>query len=76
MSEGLNGGDSMPEIIFVLAVTVFVFALFLLVFFIKYRSDSDDEQVPSCTACDCHRSQGQHKRSLRYHKQIEEDIRP
>ena len=65
----------MTEIIFVLAATVFVFALFLLIFFIKYRSDSDDAQMPKCTPCDCHRSRGQLKRSLKYLKQIEDDIR-
>ena len=65
----------MTEIIFVLAATVFVFALFLLIFFIKYRSDSDDAQMPTCTPCDCHPSQGQHKRAFRYLKQIEDDIR-
>jgi hypothetical protein len=66
----------MTEIIFVLVATVFAFALFLLVFFIKGSSDSDDAQMPTCAPCACHRSRGQLKRSLRYLKQIEKDIRP
>ncbi|MGD8522569.1 MAG: hypothetical protein PVF56_15585 [Desulfobacterales bacterium] len=55
----------MTEIIFVLAATVFVFALFLLVFFIKSRSNSNDAQMPTCAHCDCCRSHGQHKPSLK-----------
>jgi hypothetical protein len=49
----------MSEIIFVLTATVLVFALFLLVFFIKDRSVSDDGPRPTCARCNCQRSQEQ-----------------
>ena len=52
----------MSEIIFVLTATVLVFALFLLAFFIKDRSVSDDGPRPTCARCDCQRSQEQGKR--------------
>ena len=51
----------MTEIIFVLAATAFVFALFLLTFFIKGRSDRDDIPRPTCARCDGHCSQDRRK---------------
>ena len=66
----------MTEIIFVLAATALVFALFFLTFLIRGRSDTDDAPRPTCARCDCHRSQDQRKRPLGHLKQIEKDIRP
>ena len=66
----------MTEIIFILAATVTVFSLFLGVYFIKDRSDSDNRQRPACARCDCHRGQQQHDPPLRHPKQIEKEVRP
>ena len=63
--------DSMTEIIFVLAATVFVFSLFLLVFFIKDRSDRNERGKATCARCDCHRSQERHVRPDGHPKHIE-----
>jgi hypothetical protein len=63
------------EIIFVLAATVFVFALFSLVFYIKGRTDSKEAQLPTCARCDCHRRQETHERLFKYQKHTDEDIR-
>ena len=66
----------MTEIIFILAATIVVFSIFLVVYFIKDRSDSDNRQSSACARCDCHRGQQQHDRPLRHPKQIEKEVRP
>ena len=66
----------MMEIIFMLAATAVVFSLFLGVYFIKDRRDSDARQRPACAHCDCHGSHPQYDRFLRHSKQIQKDIRP
>ena len=66
----------MTELLFVLAATISVFALFLLVLFGHKRSDGDEAGRPSCAQCDCHRSQAQNERSCtRPGKTEDEDIR-
>jgi hypothetical protein len=65
----------MSEIIFVLTATVLVFALFLLVFFIKDRSAGDNGHRSSCTHCGCQCSQEQHEHFLGHPKSIEKNGR-
>jgi hypothetical protein len=60
----------MSEIIFVLTATVLVFALFLLVFFIKDRSVSDEGPRPKCARCDCQRSQEQREHFRGHRKPV------
>ena len=64
------------ETIIILAATVVAFSLFLLVYFIKGRSDNDNTQPPACARCDCQRRQLQHDRPFRNLKQIEKEVRP
>ena len=66
----------MTETIFIFAATVVAFSLFLVVYFIKSRSDSDNVQSPACGRCDCQRGQQQHGRPHRHPKQIEKAVRP
>jgi len=66
----------MTEMIFIFAATVVAFSLFLVVYFIKSRSDSENNQNPACGRCDCQRGQQQHGRPLRHPKQIEKAVRP
>jgi hypothetical protein len=63
------------EIIFVLAATAFVFALFILAFFVKGSSEGDELPKPTCARCDCHRNQEQHARSFMRLKKNEKSIR-
>ena len=58
----------MTEILVVLTATVIVFALFLLVFFIKGRSGSTDIEKPACAHCNCHREQKHHEGTRRHLK--------
>ena len=64
------------ETIIILTATVVAFSLFLLVYFIKGRSDTDNTQSPACARCDCQRRQQQHVRPFRNLEQIEKEIRP
>jgi hypothetical protein len=64
------------EIIFELTASVLVFALFLLVFFIKGRSAIDNGQGSGCTRCDGRCSQRQFERFLGHLKSIEKDSQP
>ena len=61
----------MTETIFTLAATVVVFSLFLVVYFIKGRSDSDNRQGSACARCDCQRGQQPHDCSHSQLKQKE-----
>jgi hypothetical protein len=45
----------MTETIFILAATVFFFALFLLTFYVKGRSEGKDAHTPTCARCNCQR---------------------
>jgi len=47
----------MTEILFVLAATLSVFAVFFLVFLVKSRPDGDEAARPRCAQCDCHGSE-------------------
>lgn len=66
----------MTETIIILAATVVAFSLFLVVYFIKGRSDSDNVQSPACGRCECQRDRQQHDLHLRHPKQIEKAVRP
>ncbi len=66
----------MIEIIVILVATVVAFSLFLMIYLIKGRSDSDNTQRPGCGHCDCQRSQQPHDRPFGHLKQIEEEGRP
>jgi hypothetical protein len=65
----------MTEIIFILAATIVGFSMFLVVYFLKDRSDSDNRQRPTCTRCDCHRGQKQYDPALKQSKQLEKEVR-
>ena len=65
----------MIETIIILAVTIVIFSLFLVVFFIKGRSDSDNARNSACGRCDCQRGQLLHDHPLRRPKQIEKEVR-
>jgi hypothetical protein len=49
----------MLELFFAFAITVIIFALFLLAFYLKGRHEGDDAAKPSCARCNCHRHQTQ-----------------
>jgi hypothetical protein len=59
----------MTEIIFVLAVTAFVFGIFLLVFLMKGKSDKGPVKIHTCANCDCHRSGPQTRHSIGHLKE-------
>jgi hypothetical protein len=58
----------MSEIIFVLAVSVVVFGVFLLVFLIKGKSEKGPIKIHTCANCDCHRDGLQHRHSIEHLK--------
>ena len=66
----------MMELIFVLTTTILVFALYLLVFFFKARSESDQADRPGCADCNCHRNQEQPKRITRLPDEMREALDP
>jgi hypothetical protein len=74
--EKVNLRIPMTEILFTLVATIAVFSIFLMVYFIKDRSDSDHGQNLACARCDCHRGQQPHDRPLKHPKQIEKEVRP
>lgn len=66
----------MTELLFVLAATICVFAVFLLVFFSKSRSDDGEAARPTCGHCVCHGSEAQNEGSCaRLDRTEEEDLR-
>ncbi len=66
----------MTELIFVLTATILVFALYLLVFFFKVRSESDQADRPGCADCNCHRNQRQPKRFTRLPDEMRKALDP
>ena len=66
----------MTETIIILVATMVVFSLFLVVYFFKDRSNSDNRHRSACARCDCHRGQQQDGRPIRQPKKIEKEAMP
>ncbi len=66
----------MTETMMILVATVVAFSLFLVVFFVKGRSDSDNSRNSACGRCDCQRGQRQKDHPIRRSMKIEKEDLP